>query len=185
MQHFPVVFDFFPQHLKGEGFYISVLRKKATVQDTYLREIALSLPDKSTSKLFTEKFNLAEHTSLFLQGNQVRSISSHYWKSIQQLAGALYIKKAGIELGEMKGKDLIPSHEWALQQGEKAGWPIISVSLSEALAYLGRQPLQFSAEGGWNLVSYRGCVLGWIKMIQNRINNYYPTQWRILKVADR
>ncbi|MBU3745239.1 MAG: hypothetical protein FGM61_11970, partial [Sediminibacterium sp.] len=171
--------------LRGEGFYLSVLRKKAVVQDDYLREVALVSPIKSTSQLFTEKFLLPDDTSLFMQGNQVRSISSLHWKAVQQLAGALYIKKAGVELGEMKGKDLVPSHEWALQQGEKKGWPIVALSLSEALAYLGRQPLQLTAEGGWNLVSYQGCVLGWIKMIQNRINNYYPTQWRILKIADR
>jgi len=177
-------FRFFPQLLQGEGFYLSVLRKKAAVQETYLREIALLSPDKSTTKIFTEKFQLANHTSLFMQGNQVRSIASQYWQAIQQLAGALYIKKAGVELGEMKGKDLVPAHEWALLQGEKHGWPIVELNLSEALAYLGRQPLQLSAEGGWNLVSYQGCVLGWIKSIQNRINNYYPTQWRILKVAD-
>lgn len=181
---FPGTFRFFPQLLQGEGFYLSVLKKKATVQDDYLREIALGLPDKSTSKIFTENFNLAYHTSLFLQGNHVRSIASHFWKATQQLAGALYIKKAGVELGEMKGKDLIPSHEWALQQGEKKGWPVIDLHLPEALAYLGRQPLQFSASAGWNLVSYQGCVLGWIKQIQNRINNYYPTQWRIRKIAD-
>lgn len=181
----PGTFRFFPQLIQGEGFYLSVLRKKATVQEAYLREVALLSPDKSTSKIFTEKFQLAAHTSLFMQGNQVRSISSQYWKAIQQLAGALYIKKAGVELGEMKGKDLVPSHEWALQQGEKNGWPIVDLPLSEALAYLGRQPMQLQAEAGWNLVSYRGCVLGWIKMMQNRMNNYYPTQWRILKVADQ
>ncbi|MEI8110858.1 MAG: RNA methyltransferase [Chitinophagia bacterium] len=179
----PGTFRFFPQLLKGEGFYLSVLRKKTAMKDEYLREVALVTPDKSISKLFTEKFQLADHTTLFKQGNQVRSISSHYRKAIQQLTGVLYIKRAGVELGEIKGKDLIPSHEWALQQGEKKGWPIVALSLSEALAYLGRQPLEFSAEGGWNLVSYQGCVLGWVKMIQNRINNYYPTQWRILKVA--
>jgi NOL1/NOP2/fmu family ribosome biogenesis protein len=133
--------------------------------------------------LFREKFRLSENTSVFLQGNQVRSIPSAHLKAVQQLAAALYIKKAGVELGEEKGKDIIPSHEWAMQYGIKEGWPVIHLNLSEALAYLGRQPLTLEAANGWNLVSYQGCILGWVKIIQHRLNNYYPTHWRILKIG--
>jgi NOL1/NOP2/fmu family ribosome biogenesis protein len=29
------------------------------------------------------------------------------------------------------------------------------------------------------MVTYEGLPLGWIKNIGNRINNYYPKDWRI------
>lgn len=179
----PGAFRFFPNRLAGEGFYISVLRKQQAVQEEYYRENALLQPNKNSAQLFREKFHLSENTSLFLQGNLVRSIPSVHWKAVQQLAAALYIKKAGVELGEEKGKDIIPSHEWAMQYGLKEGWPVIHLNLSEALAYLGRQSLTLEASNGWNLVSYQGCMLGWVKIIQHRLNNYYPTHWRILKIG--
>jgi len=179
----PGAFRFFPNRLAGEGFYISVLRKQQAVQEEYYRENALLQPNKNSAQLFREKFHLSENTSLFLQGNLVRSIPSVHWKAVQQLAAALYIKKAGVELGEEKGKDIIPSHEWAMQYDLKEGWPVIHLNLSEALAYLGRQSLTLEASNGWNLVSYQGCILGWVKIIQHRLNNYYPTHWRILKIG--
>ncbi|WP_462243937.1 methyltransferase RsmF C-terminal domain-like protein [Ferruginibacter sp.] len=33
---------------------------------------------------------------------------------------------------------------------------------------------------GWALISYRQLSLGWVKILSNRINNYYPKEWRIL-----
>jgi len=165
----PGAFRFFPNRLAGEGFYISVLRKQQAVQEEYYRENALLQPNKNSAQLFREKFHLSENTSLFLQGNLVRSIPSVHWKAVQ--------------LGEEKGKDIIPSHEWAMQYGLKEGWPVIHLNLSEALAYLGRQPMLLEAANGWNLVSYQGCILGWVKIIQHRLNNYYPTHWRILKIG--
>ncbi len=32
---------------------------------------------------------------------------------------------------------------------------------------------------GWQLVKYSGLNLGWIKVLEQRINNYYPSEWRI------
>ena len=31
----------------------------------------------------------------------------------------------------------------------------------------------------WLLVTYRGQGLGWCKHLGNRLNNYYPKEWRI------
>ncbi|HAL94965.1 MAG TPA: hypothetical protein DCP55_03170, partial [Chitinophagaceae bacterium] len=34
---------------------------------------------------------------------------------------------------------------------------------------------------GGNLVTYNGFGLGWANVLQGRINNYYPKEFRILK----
>jgi NOL1/NOP2/fmu family ribosome biogenesis protein len=34
---------------------------------------------------------------------------------------------------------------------------------------------------GWALVTYHGHGIGWVKVLQGRINNYYPKNWRVLK----
>ena len=38
-----------------------------------------------------------------------------------------------------------------------------------------------NASIGWNWVQFEGVVLGLVKVLPNRINNYYPAEWRILK----
>ena len=32
---------------------------------------------------------------------------------------------------------------------------------------------------GWNIVTYNGINLGFIKNIGSRVNNYFPVEWRI------
>ena len=38
---------------------------------------------------------------------------------------------------------------------------------------------------GWAIVQYEGMNLGWIKLLGNRTNNYYPREWRILKSGNQ
>lgn len=35
----------------------------------------------------------------------------------------------------------------------------------------------------WMLASFHGLPLGWMKLLPNRINNYFPNEWRIRKNA--
>jgi NOL1/NOP2/fmu family ribosome biogenesis protein len=95
------------------------------------------------------------------------------------MAGCLYIRRAGVELGQEKGKDIVPSHEWAMMWGKKQGWPIVEADHPQAMAFLGRQVLELSVDKGWNLLTYNNLVLGWVKNAGSRINNYYPADWRI------
>ena len=60
--------------------------------------------------------------------------------------------------------------------------PAISLSLEDALRYLRKEDLHpDTAHRGWTLVQFAGHNLGWIKVLPNRSNNYYPKEWRILK----
>jgi NOL1/NOP2/fmu family ribosome biogenesis protein len=60
---------------------------------------------------------------------------------------------------------------------------IASVSLNKeaALQYLRKADVFIDVgQRGWVLVAFCGINLGWIKHLGNRINNYYPKEWRIL-----
>jgi len=55
------------------------------------------------------------------------------------------------------------------------------VDKETALQYLRKQEINIEvAKKGWTLLSYKQQPLGWIKVLPNRINNYYPKEWRIL-----
>jgi NOL1/NOP2/fmu family ribosome biogenesis protein len=94
----------------------------------------------------------------------------------------LYVKHAGTALGKIAGNDLVPDH--ALAVSTLVNDTIVGVSLkkTEAIQYLRKEEVTIPAmQKGWTLVQYEGHNLGWIKVLPNRVNNYYPANWRILK----
>ena len=94
----------------------------------------------------------------------------------------LYLKKAGILTGKMGSDEWIPDHELALSTGLNPLIPELELSRSDALKYLRRDDFTVDAQAkGWKPVSYQHQKLGWVKMLSNRINNYFPKSWRILK----
>lgn len=175
-------YRFFPDKVKGEGFFIAAFQKKSTTVMNRYREISLLSLSRTESQLIKENIFLPDTHAIFKQGGSIRSFPKQYWKELQILAKSLYIKKAGIDIGSIKGKDLIPAHDLAMSEIPKDNFPVIELSREEALFYLRRKELMVDkAVKGWNLVSYSGLPLGWVKVLSNRINNYYPAEWRILK----
>ena len=89
---------------------------------------------------------------------------------------------AGIQVAEIKGKDLIPSHALAMSvcRNEKA-FPSVEVSYEQAIAYLRKEAFALEADAprGYILIRYKGKALGFVKNIGNRANNLYPQEWRI------
>ena len=57
----------------------------------------------------------------------------------------------------------------------------VTVDEETALNFLRKNDFNITADKGWNIVQYKNLPLGWIKALPNRINNYYPSEWRILK----
>ena len=93
----------------------------------------------------------------------------------------MYIKKAGVKLGTIIRSELIPDHELALSNMISKEVAAIEVDKETALQYLRRQEIKLDNNlTGWALITYLQLPLGWIKMLPNRINNYYPKEWRIL-----
>jgi NOL1/NOP2/fmu family ribosome biogenesis protein len=98
------------------------------------------------------------------------------------IADKLYIKKAGITLGKIMGKDFIPDHALAISRLLPLHVNKVELSLEMALNYLRKNNIYIPSEHtGWNVVTYKQIPLGWIKAMKDRTNNYYPKEWRILK----
>jgi len=174
-------YRFYPDRLKGEGFFITVCRKKEDSFSPTCREQPLQLPSKSELQQIRSFILLPESISIFKQLEFFRAFPANWLKELQQLAKHLYIKKAGGEIGTIKGKDFIPSHELAVSQLTLQSFRSIELNREEALLYLKRKEIKITGEKGWTLVTHCGLPLGWIKVLPNRVNNYYPTEWRILK----
>ena len=85
-----------------------------------------------------------------------------------------------MELGTVKGNDFIPAHALAMSYWSNLPFKKLEVDILTALNYLRRAPLHLSEDKGWYLITYLGIGIGWAKLLPNRVNNYYPNEWRIL-----
>ncbi|MCW3126379.1 MAG: rRNA methyltransferase [Bacteroidetes bacterium] len=180
-------YAFYPHKTKGEGFFISLLRKPDAVR----RISKFSSPAKVTDKATTE---LLPHIDRYISdANRFTALKHQEYYNIlptvfmqdyKKLSLFLYIRNAGITAGEFKGKDFIPAHELSLYIGMKAGFPTIDVDHKTAISYLKAETISVPTENkGWVTVSHKGANLGFAKALPNRINNYFPKEWRILKSA--
>lgn len=125
------------------------------------------------------------------------------WKNtMEDFKQKMQIKKAGILIGKWLGsgsakqkkgtdkltplelffKEWVPDQDLAHSLHLSQEVPRWNLSLTQAQKYLRKE--DFSDEPpfqGWGLVAYQGIPLGWVKVIQKRINNYFPKNRRILK----
>ena len=174
-------YRFYPDQIKGEGFFIAAFKKINGEEDSYHSEQNLQLANKQELEQLRSFIPLPQTYSVFKQNEALRAIKETWLTALKQLAKHLYIKKAGVELGTIKGKDFIPSHELAVSMLPLQSLAAVELSKEAALQYLKRKEFVTDAPKGWTLVKYCGLSLGWIKVLPNRINNYYPQEWRILK----
>ena len=119
---------------------------------------------------------------LFKQKDEVIALPACLQKEIPVLQSALYIKKAGVTLGKFAGKDLIPDHQLAVSAIINKNLLRLELNMQQAIQYLRKEEMRIETpHKGWALVTYMGHNLGWVKLLPNRFNNYYPKAWRILK----
>lgn len=175
-------YRFYPHNVQGEGFFVGVL-KKTEHQDTFSRKKAK--PEKSAvpKQVLTEW--LAPETAFhaFMHGDDIHIFPKRYEEDLKWLQRVLYIRNAGTNMGKWTGRELLPSHELALSVFVKDDIKAQEVSLSVAQEFLRKENLDHesfaNAGAGWCLVRYLGVNLGWVKVLPNRINNYYPKESRI------
>lgn len=177
-------YRFYPDKVKGEGFFITVLQKKdgGSFDKGKPGKSRLEKLTKTEESIVRPWLRQQEDSILFKQKDDIIVLPIVFENDIHVLQSALYIKKAGIMAGKIAGKDLIPDHALALANITNETIHQIELTLPDAVRYLRREefPLQ-SEKKGWGLVNFNGHHLGWVKILPNRFNNYYPKEWRILK----
>lgn len=174
-------YRFWLDKIKGEGFFIAAFKKNDG------NAPALKPQKNSLIKTNTRQTeivsNYIEQNDWFLfnQGENVRVINNRWKDDLAMLQKYLHIRKAGINIGEVIRDELIPHHELALSTIIKNTISKTELTKEEALQYLRKREMKIEKQKGWALSTYKNYPLGWLKFLHNRVNNYYPTNWRILK----
>ena len=89
--------------------------------------------------------------------------------------------RTGVREGEWKGKDFIPDPDWALSISfDRSRYPEAPVDKQIALHFLHRDTIAMEgAPLGYNVITYRGIPLGFVKNLGRRCNNLHPQSRRI------
>lgn len=78
------------------------------------------------------------------------------------------------------GKDLVPNHELAVSLLNNPAVHRINLTHDQSISYLKREELRLESDHrGWALMCFEDHPLGWAKILDNRLNNYFPKEIRI------
>ncbi len=181
-------FRFYPHLIRSEGFFVSVLRKKERsgkeLRSKKASKRKVQLGEEILPKRLEPYLSVPDDRKFFNLNGKIISLFERWEALILEIIKAIPIYKTGSEMGQFKGNDFIPSHELALHALIKNRFPHLQLSREEAIRFLSRQTLNLSSPTsmGWVEMRYEESPLGWVKILPGRINNYFPTAFRIRRI---
>jgi len=176
-------YRFYPDKVKGEGFFIACFVQTAEVETAAINsKYSLTKLSKTDAAIVEPWLTDASLLSIYKQKETIIAFPQKwlgYFMIVQQF---LHTRKSGVAIGVIKGSGLVPHHELALSQLVSKQLQAVELDYDNAIKYLRRSDLLLQESyTGWTLACYQHLAVGWMKLLGNRINNYYPTEWRILK----
>lgn len=175
-------YRFYPHKVAGEGFFMAVVRKAGGNGSTQQKKIKdNTLVASKAEKEIGRALILDESLDILRFEDSLLAFPTIHLTDLLQIKNNLRIIHAGVKIGELKQKDLIPAHELALSTIlNRTAFPEIDLTIEEAITFLKRDDISpQSTVKGWNLITYRNIPLGWVKNLGNRFNSAYPKEWRI------
>lgn len=175
-------YHFYPHKTEGEGFFIGVVQK---------RDGGEWLPRKSRKQDKTKPLQLpAELKERLLQPEMFTGYATEnttgffpekHREFITALEYRLRVIYKGCEAIEINNRKIKFQHPLALYSGlKREHGAVCETDLNTALTYLKKEDIPVTAPNGeWVLITHRNIAIGWGKSLGNRLNNYYPKEWRI------
>ncbi len=182
-------YRFYPDKLKGEGFFIAVFKKnlagegvnEVKSKKSKQRKEATGPVTANELSVLRSFIDPVDDLVFIRQQDDILAIPANIADDLALIRSALYIKKAGIKIGNIIRNELVPAHELAVSDRVSDAVVRFEVEEETALQYLRREEIKIDTERkGWALITFQQLPLGWVKLLGNRINNYYPAAWRIL-----
>jgi 16S rRNA C967 or C1407 C5-methylase (RsmB/RsmF family)/NOL1/NOP2/fmu family ribosome biogenesis protein len=174
-------YGFYPGRIKGEGLFISVIRKPGNPSESIIPRLKKNdnqLTDNDTkiagNLINTRLKNLYRHNDIVYE---LALLVEEY----QLLKNYLRIIKGGTALFKSRRDDFTPLHDLALFcKIRRDAFTLIELDYHQAVSFLRKDNLiPGDAAKGLILLMHRGVCLGFAKNIGSRVNNYFPMEWRI------
>ncbi|MDH4058640.1 MAG: rRNA methyltransferase, partial [Cyclobacteriaceae bacterium] len=173
---------FFPHNVRGEGFFLTVIRKTEDQHETS-KKIKTSTgraPGKIVEQL-KDWIKNPEQITFHQRNDSVYMIKNELVENHSFLQTKLNVFSVGTMVSKQKADKLIPEHSLAVSVNLNVkNFPSIELSLDDALLFLRKDNIALSEyKKGHTLVTYKSLPIGWLNVLENRANNLYPKEWRI------
>ena len=175
-------YHFYPHKTRGEGFFIGVMQKQEgterTIRKNKKQNKAKPMP---IPQALSSLLGHPEQFTAYVRENQIGFVPAAHYDFIGELENQLRVIYKGCEAIEMNNKKIKYLHPLALFSGlERTQCARYETDLNTALTYLKKEDIPTAGQNGeWLLLTHRNIALGWGKNLGNRLNNYYPKEWRI------
>lgn len=177
------LYRFIPGRSRSEGLCMAVLRKSDDTVLAERRAKGSGKPTKTRPRTDVGAWiNGSDHFTLCERGDTLSAIPTWWLAQYRAAEKSLHLLHAGITLGTVKGKDVVPHQSLALSTAlNRSAFALAEVGYGQAIAYLRKEAITLDAATprGIVLITYHGIPLGFAKNLGNRANNLYPQEWRI------
>lgn len=172
-------YHFYPHKTRGEGLFLSVVRKTAVANGAKCRN--KNNANAVTSSVFADYLKNADEYALFMFQNRNFAFLKQHVDLLQNCLNRLNVLHFGVPLAEQKGKDFVPQTGLALSKAfNRDAFVTVEIDLDTALRFLRCEAVALpEAPKGFVALTYRNVPIGWVKNVGNRCNNLYPAPWRI------
>ena len=168
---------FYPHVSRGEGQFLAVLKRNTDDMPTILYKDGVSEPSKDVLKIVTDFFgdnlNSIPNGRIVMRGENLSLVPDI---PIPKTS----VFSAGVIIGEIKGKILVPSHQFFSAFGKDFKRKENITDTALAMKYLAGDEIPQSFSGnGFCAVLYKGAPIGGGKASGGMIKNHYPKGLRI------
>jgi len=177
-------YRFYPHKIKGEGFFVSVLRKTDESEQMSGKEKVLFTPAPSKERNEVSSWlKNPEQFDFIRRGDHVLALPKIHVESVHKLSRLLNCVQYGIPVADAQ-KGLKPLHELSQSiQLNTSVFHITELCKDEALKFLAKEDFKVNdSHKGIALMMHDGASLGWMNLLGNRANNLYPKEWRIRRL---
>ena len=177
-----VGYRFLPHKVKGEGFFLTLIRKKEGRDSFPISKRIKSRLEKMPRQFAEVRSWLSSTDSEFFAKSEfLIAFPESKIQVLNALSDQLRIISFGLPVAQFKKNDLLPEHTFALSVDRNPDiFETIELDLRDALLFQKKDEIRISSTAkGWLLVQYQGVPLGFVKNLGNRVNNYFPKEWRI------
>ena len=175
-------YRFFPHKVEGEGFFLTVIKKLESEEASFskpkhrlVKAVRPVVEKLSTWIEMPDRFEFVQHKDL------VFVIPKAIEHDIDQLLQSLRLLYVGTNIATMKHEKAIPEHSLATSIIINAeNFNCIEVDRKTAIDFLRRDTISVGEQPkGYALLTFSHIPLGWVNVLDNRVNNLYPQEWRI------
>ncbi len=173
-------YRFYPHRLKGEGFFMAIVQKTTTEPPVQSKGHVQQISQQH-SGLIKNYVQAPFEPIFFGQNGKISFAPAAIGQDIARINKLLRVMRAGTSIAEIKQGKVVPQHDLAVSVYLNAGaFPSVQLHKDEALAYLRKETIAKSvASKGFHLAAFQALPLGWLNILPGRINNLYPSAWRI------